>query len=95
MEFPFTTMTPLTAEMFASLPELTILTPAEKHYEAIKRAVKKYQNANRDICRERCRNWAKNLKNDPEKYKKYLEEKNEYMKKYRHFKKTQSEVAIL
>lgn len=86
----FSTMTTLTAEMFdtPSVP-FTIMTPAEKHYEAIKRAVKKYQDANRDICRERCRNWAKNLKNDPERYQKYLEEKNDYMKKYR-LKKTQS-----
>ena len=90
MELPFSTMTPVTAETFASLPELTtIMTPAEKHYEAIKRAVKKYQSGNRDVCRERCRNWAKNLKNDPERYQKYLEEKNEYMKNYR-LKKTQS-----
>ena len=90
MELPFSTMTPVTAEKFASVPELTtIMTPAEKHYEAIKRCVKKYQNANRDVCRERCRNWAKNLKNDPERYQKYLEEKNEYMKNYR-LKKTQS-----
>jgi hypothetical protein len=90
MELPFSTMTPLSAEMVASLPELTtIMTPAEKHYEAIKRGVKKYQDANRDACRERCRNWAKNLKNDPERYQKYLEKKNDYMKKYR-LKKTQS-----
>jgi len=87
----FSTMTPLTAEMFntPSVPYTMIMTPAEKHYQAIKRAVKKYQDANRDVCRERCRNWAKNLKNDPERYQKYLEEKNEYMKKYR-LKKTQS-----
>lgn len=90
----FSTMTPLTAEMFdtPSVP-FTIMTPAEKHYEAIKRAVKKYQSANRDVCRERCRNWAKNMKNDPEKYKKYLEEKNDYMKKYR-LKKIQSVTEI-
>ena len=61
----------------------SIMTPAEKHYDAIKRAVKKYQDANRDVCRQRCRNWTKNLKNDPEKYRKYLDEKNEYMKRYR------------
>lgn len=64
-----------------------IMTPAEKHYDAIKRAVRKYQDANREVCRERCRNWAKNLKNDPEKYRKYLDEKNDYMKKYRRLKK--------
>jgi hypothetical protein len=95
MEFPFSTMTPLTAEMFdtPAVP-YTIMTPAEKHYQAIKRAVKKYQDANRDICRERCRNWSKNLKNDPEKYRKYLDEKNDYMKKYR-LKKIKSEEAIL
>lgn len=69
---------------------ISIMTPAEKHYGAIKRAVKKYQDANRDICRERCRNWAKNLKNDPERYQKYLNEKNEYMKKYRIKKQEQS-----
>ena len=69
---------------------VSIMTPAEKHYDAIKRAVKKYQDANRDVCRERCRNWAKNLKNDPEKYQKYLNEKNEYMKKYRIKKQEQS-----
>ena len=88
----FSTMTTLTAEMFDT--PVTIMTPAEKHYQAIKRAVKKYQDANRDICRERCRNWAKNLKNDPERYQKYLEEKNDYMKKYR-LKKIKSEEAIL
>jgi hypothetical protein len=64
-----------------------IMTPADKHYDAIKRAVRKYQDANREVCRERCRNWAKNLKNDPEKYRKYLDEKNDYMKKYRRLKK--------
>jgi len=73
---------------FVSQPQ-TIMTPAEKHYQAIKRAVKKYQDANRDICRERCRTWAKNLKSDPEKYRKYLDEKNDYMRKYRRFKKQQ------
>jgi len=72
---------------------ISIMTPAEKHYDAIKRAVKKYQDANRDVCRQRCRNWAKNLKNDPEKYQKYLNEKNEYMKRYRIKKQEQLSLA--
>jgi len=72
---------------FIELQPITIMSPSDKHYEAVKRAVKKYQDANRDVCRKRCRDWAKNLKTDPEKYRKYLDEKNEYMKKYRRSKK--------
>ena len=71
----------------------TIMTPSEKHYEAVKRAVRKYQSANREVCRERCKNWAKNLKNDPEKYRKYLDEKNDYMKKYRQLKKQEQSTS--
>ena len=66
------------------------LTPAEKHYNSVKKAVQKYQSNNRDICRQRCRDWADNLRSDPDKYRKYLDEKNVYMKKMRQTKKETS-----
>ena len=59
------------------------LTPAEKHYQAIKRAVKKYQTNNRDKCRIACKTWLDKLKANPEKYKEYLENKKTYMKQRR------------
>ena len=70
-----------------------IATPADKHYAAIRRAVKKYQEANRELCRERCRNWSNNLRNDPEKYRKYLDDKNAYMKQRRLSKKEEQAQA--
>lgn len=61
----------------------TILTPAEKHYQAIKRAIKKYQTNNRDKCRSACKTWMDKLKASPEKYKEYLDSKKAYMKQKR------------
>lgn len=73
------------------------LSPAEKHYLSIKRAVKKYQDKNRTKVRESCKNWFSNLKADKEKYDKYLEEKRQYMKQLRLKKKAEqnsSEIEI-
>jgi hypothetical protein len=67
--------------------EQPTLSPAERHYLNVKKAVKKYQSNNRDACRERSKKWTDNLKTDPEKYRKYLEEKREYMNKARQKKK--------
>jgi hypothetical protein len=71
-----------------------ILSPAEKHYEAIKRAVKKYQTNNRDKCRASCKTWMQNLKADPEKYKEYLESKKVYMKQ-RRMKQKDTEIEAI
>lgn len=65
------------------------LSPAEKHYLSIKRAVKKYQDKNREKVRESCKNWFCNLKADTEKYKEYLEEKKIYMRQRRLNKKVE------
>ena len=71
------------------------LSPAEKHYEAIKRAVKKYQTNNRDKCRIACKTWMQNLKANPEKYKEYLESKKVYMKNRRMKQKETENEGIL
>jgi len=48
------------------------MTPAEKHYANVKKAVQKYQTKNRDKLREVAKQWREQLKNDADKYAEYL-----------------------
>jgi hypothetical protein len=73
--------------------EQPTLSPADRHYQNVKKAVKKYQSNNRDACRQRSKQWVDNLKNDPEKYRQYLDEKREYMRKARLTKKETTTVC--
>jgi hypothetical protein len=55
------------------------MTPAERAYANIKKAVSKYQKANPDKCREKNKKAMENLKtNKPEEYALFLERKREY-----------------
>ena len=51
------------------------------------KAVSKYQKKNPEKCREKCRNYYNRLKQDPERYQKYLLSRRNYRKN----KKLQSE----
>ena len=51
------------------------------------KAVSKYQKKNPEKCREKCRNYYIRLKQDPERYQKYLLSRRNYRKN----KKLQSE----
>ena len=51
------------------------------------KAVSKYQKKNPEKCREKCRNYYNRLKQDPERYQKYLLSR----RNYRNNKKLQSE----
>jgi hypothetical protein len=48
------------------------ITPAEKHYANVKKAVQKYQTKNRDKLREVAKQWREQLKMDADKYAEYL-----------------------
>jgi|LakMenEpi03Aug12_release.lakeMendotaPanAssembly.Ray.scaffolds.fasta_scaffold4494291_1 hypothetical protein len=48
------------------------MTPAQKHYANVKKAVQKYQSNNRDKLREASKQWREQLKMDAEKYAEYL-----------------------
>lgn len=55
------------------------ITPAERAYAHIKKAVSKYQKSHPEKCREKNKKAMKNLKdNKPEEYNEYLEKKRLY-----------------
>jgi len=54
------------------------LTPAEKHYQNHLRNVSNYQKRNPEKMREKCKKYLDRLKEDPEKYKEYQQQKRQY-----------------
>jgi len=56
------------------------LSPAEKHYEAVKRAVSKYQKDpnNKEKNHEKCLKYNEKIRSDPERYKELLQKKRDY-----------------
>jgi len=56
------------------------LSPAEKHYQAVKKAVSKYQKDpnNKEKNHEKCKKYNDKIKSDPERYKEFLEKKRQY-----------------
>lgn len=53
------------------------LTPAEKHYLKHKEAMKRYNTKNKEIVYEKNKQYLKKIKDDPEKYEKYLEKRRQ------------------
>ena len=56
-------------------------TPADRYYKSHLKRVSEYQKANPEKCREKCKRHNERIKEDPEKYKAFLEKKREYYHK--------------
>jgi hypothetical protein len=69
-----------------SIDEQTIQT-ALNCYNNLKKAQKKYQQKNKEKMNNIAKAYYYRLKEDPERYKEYLEKTNERQRKYYHEKK--------
>ena len=65
----------------------------KKTSESNLKAVSKYQKNNPEKCREKCRNYYNRLKQDPERYEKYLLSRRNY-RNNRKAKSESSEINV-
>lgn len=70
------------------------LTPAEKHYLAMKRAQAKYRKSNAERCCQWQKEYKERLKQDPEKWALFVEKQRENQKRFYEKKRAKRNAVV-